>query len=102
MVAASIGRLIFARQTRTKAENEEASHAHHAPPTRPAPAYRVRAFDPASLPRLRRARHAAIRLPRLPELRVVAMRVKGRSGGRADGRTTAGPELSLAPQYRPP
>jgi DNA repair photolyase len=37
----------------------------------------------------------------LPELRVVAMRLNGRSGGQADGRSDRGLDLQLAPQRLP-
>src|SRR5260221_2304208 len=92
------------------------SHARHAAPTHTAAAHRLRAVDPASLSRLRRARHTAIGLPRVPELWVVAMRVsgradpkglpdgRGRSGGRIDSTSAEQPVLGLrmSPSARPP
>src|SRR5690242_4884403 len=105
----------YIRQTDpNKSRKRGGTHARHAAPTRPAAADRVRALDPAPLSRLRCARHATIGLPRVPELRVVAMRLKERTApkglpdgrGRADGRSGQRSEgtlqLPIDSSSRPP
>jgi len=91
LVAGLNRRLIFAADTRIKAEDQEPLNARDHPSNQD-PNSGSRAGKRGALPRMQRAHGATIRMPDVPELRLVTMRL---AGARPSAGSGLAPELGL-------